>query len=110
MLTKASGLPLMSGLSPPTTTALAPRRCASLTLLTNSHSPLCTRAIHVSPGSGSCGPSIHNVGQPRLGGGSAKETLSVHGMVNEESGITYPRSGSFSSAPKAAGLEANERG
>jgi hypothetical protein len=36
--------------------------------------------------------------------------LVAHEVVKEDIGITYPRSGSSSSGPKAAGLEWNMRG
>ena len=106
ILTRVSGFPLVSGLSPPTTTALAPSRWASRTLSTNWHWPRCTRAIHVSVGSGLCGPLMQRVSHARLSPSlrTLEAFADAQGVVNEESGITYPNSGSSSSVPNIAGL------
>jgi len=90
----------VSGFSPPTTTALAPSLCASRTFLTNSHFPRCTRAIQVSVGW--FGPLKQSSGHPELSEWVVAVLLAGHGTVNDDSGITYPRSGSFISAPNAA--------
>jgi hypothetical protein len=110
ILTRLSGNPLRSGSSPPTTTALAPKRCASRILSTNWHSPLCTNAIQVSVRSGSFGPITQSFGQPKFGGMSARKPSPSQGAVKDDSGITYPKRGSVSSAPNAAGLDAKVSG
>jgi len=101
MLTSVSGVPDMSGFSPPTTTAFAPRRCASRTFFTNSHFPRCTSAIQGSVGS--LRPTMQRSGQPIFDDGSRpRVSFPEQCTVKDDSGITYPRSGSFISAPKAA--------
>lgn len=103
MLTRVSGKPVISGSSPPTTTARAPSRCASRTLFTNSHFPLWTSAIQGSEGSGVFGPSRQRSGHPVFGIDSFEKELGTsQGFVNEDRGRTYPRIGLSISEPNAA--------